>query len=60
MSNDTAKSVRNIVAQFPVLKGTYKLVIVCSRAFIKAVCKISVKEMWGKKHPYTCDKRDTR
>ena len=35
--NDTAKSVRNIVAQFPVPKGTIKLLVVCSRAFIKAV-----------------------
>ena len=40
MSNDTAKSVRNSVAQFPVPKGTIKLLVVCSRAFIKAVGKI--------------------
>ena len=38
MSNDTAKSVRNIVAQFPVPKGTIKLLVV--RAFNKAVRKI--------------------
>ena len=38
MSSDTAKSVRNIVAQFPVPKGT--IVYSRTRAFIKAVRKI--------------------
>ena len=37
MSNDTAKSARNIVAEFPEPKGTIQLLVVCSRVFIKAV-----------------------
>ena len=65
MSNDTAKSLRNIVAQFPVPKGTIQLLVVCSRAFIKAVRRtynIMYRKGGGKreKHPHTCDKRNTQ
>ena len=45
------------MARFPVLKVTNQLMIVCSRAFIKAVhVKYNVQERRGEKHPHTCDK----
>ena len=36
------------MARFPVLNGTNQLMMVCSRAFIKAVhVKYNVQERWG-------------
>ena len=44
MSNDTAKSVRNIVAQFPVLKGTNKLMMFVQGLLLKPYVKYNVQE----------------